>query len=118
MEDAAAGALGGGLNEEEYTHHPDLYFPDGDIILAVANDGNTTLLRLHRFLLTHYSTVFKDMFAFPSNPQINEIYEGAPIVRMSDAYDDLVGLVNALYNPERVAWLSIFLSHYNMKAGQ
>lgn len=110
MEDAAASAFGDGLNEEEYTHHPNLYFPDGDIILAVANDGYTTLLRLHRFLLAHYSTVVKDMFAFPSNLQVNEMYEGAPVVRMSDAYDDLVGLVNALYNPsESLSYLSFHL---------
>lgn len=82
--------------------HPNLYFQDGDVILSapLPSDKGTTLLRVHRVVLSHHSPVFKDMFAFPSNPQVNEMLDGVPVVRMPDDGDELAGLISAFYNPE------------------
>ena len=81
-------------------HHPSLYFPDGDIIFSVLNEGHPTLLRLHRVMLSHFCATFRDILAIPSDPQVNETYEGVPVIVMPDPYNDVVGLINALYAPE------------------
>ena len=83
-------------------HHPSLYFPDGDIILSVLNKGQPTLLRLHRVMLSHFSVTFKDILAIPSDPQVNEMYEGVPVIVMHDPYEDFTRMINVLYTPEYV----------------
>lgn len=84
--------------------HSELYFLDGDIVLSAVNtceDGKPILLlRVHKFMLSHHSVVFKDMFAFPSIPQVNEVYDGVSLVRMPDNASDLIRLIGALYNPQ------------------
>ena len=94
-ESPVADALGSGP-----IHHETMYFADGDIILSVMNGERPTFLRLHRFMLSHFSPIFKDMLSIPSNPQVNGMYEGVPIVVMPDPYEGLVGLVKVLYAPE------------------
>lgn len=82
------------------THHPNLYFPDGGIILSAMNDQERVFLCVHRFILSHHSPIFQDMLALPFNAQINELYEEIPVVTMPDTYEDLVRLVTILYAPE------------------
>lgn len=81
-------------------HHPSLYFPDGDIIFSVLNEGRPTLLRVHRLVLAHFSLTFRDILSIPSHSEANEMKEGVPVVSMLDPYIDFVGLINALYSPE------------------
>lgn len=82
-------------------HHEDLYFSDGDIVLSAVNAASKdeVLLRVHKLILSHNSPVFRDMFAFPAGPQVNEMYDDVPVVRMPDDAADLVSLVRVLYNP-------------------
>lgn len=86
--------------EPQFIHHETLYFPDGDIILSVPKHNDTVALRLHRFMLSHHSSVFRDMFSLPPNSQVNETYDGVPVVRMSDDCEHLTKAIGALYNPE------------------
>lgn len=83
-------------------HHTRLYFPDGDVVLSAGDAGskNAIILRVHRFMLSHHSPVFKDMFAFPAGPNINETYDGVPVVQMPDNPNDLASLIEVLYYPE------------------
>ena len=83
-------------------HHPSLYFPDGDIILSVLGEERPTrtLLRLHRVMLSHFSTTFRDILSIPADPQANEMHDGVPVIAMPDPYEDFVGLISALYSPE------------------
>lgn len=86
-------------------HHDKLYFPDGDIILSAISvaeslSKTSVLLRVHKFILSHHSAVFKDMFSLSEVPEINKMYDGVPVVDMTDSAEDLVGLVTALYDPK------------------
>ena len=64
-----------------------------------AASKDEVLLRVHKLILSHNSPVFRDMFAFPAGPQVNEMYDDVPVVRMPDDAADLVSLVRVLYNP-------------------
>ena len=44
-------------------------------------EDSTVAFRLHRFMLSHHSPVFKDTFTLPINMQMNKMYEGVPVVR-------------------------------------
>lgn len=85
-------------------HHDALYFPDGDIVLSAdvtkGISRSTILLRVHRFMLSHNSVIFRDMFSVPTNPEVNEVYDGVSVVRMSDNGEDLACLIGALYDLE------------------
>ncbi|KAH9948096.1 hypothetical protein B0H21DRAFT_263908 [Amylocystis lapponica] len=100
-------------NSPQVVHHPTLYFSNGDIILSaptVASGGNTVLprqlFRVHRFILSHHSHVFADMFSLPipenAGNAVNEMYERAPLIALSDDASDLASLLSALYDPSTV----------------
>ena len=89
--------------------HPDLYFPDGDVVLAVqqtpkADDPaegplKCTLFRVHKFLLKHHSTTFSNLFA-DADATPTEVYDGVPLAEMyGDKAEDFALLLSYLYNP-------------------
>ena len=86
--------------------HPDLYFPDGDVVLAVKQTPHSaedlpkyTLFRVHKFLLKHHSTTFSNLFA-DANAVPASVYDGVPRVEMyGDRAEDFAVLLNYLYNP-------------------
>ncbi|PIL28644.1 hypothetical protein GSI_08686 [Ganoderma sinense ZZ0214-1] len=87
--------------------HPDLYFPDGDVILAVKQTPHSgaveppkyTLFRVHKFLLKHHSTTFANFFA-DANVAPAEVYDGVPLAEMfGDRAEDFAVLLDYLYNP-------------------
>ncbi|TDL14656.1 hypothetical protein BD410DRAFT_180950 [Rickenella mellea] len=83
-------------------HHESLYFPDGDVVLSAKNDdGSKLFFRVHKFILSLHSPVFKDMFSLPT-PREDSVqrYDGvSQVVEMSDRPDDLASLLLALYQP-------------------
>ena len=89
--------------------HPDLYFPDGDVVLAVqqtpkADDPaegplKCTLFRVHKFLLKHHSAPLGHLFEDASVTS-DETYDGVPMATMhGDRAEDLGMLLNYIYNP-------------------
>ena len=90
--------------------HPDLYFPDGDVVLAVqqtpkADDPaegppvKCTLFRVHKFLLKHHSTTFSNLFA-DADATPTEVYDDVPLAEMyGDKAEDFALLLSYLYNP-------------------
>ena len=61
----------------EWTRHPDLYFPDGTIILVV----QSVVFRVYHGLLSTRSEVFDDMIAIGSTTATHsEVYDGCPVV--------------------------------------
>ena len=91
--------------------HPDLYFADGDVVLAVKQtseskpddptDGRPkySLFRVHKFLLKHHSSVFANFFA-DANAAPTEVFDDVPLAAMfGDKADDLAMLLDYLYNP-------------------
>ncbi|PSR75832.1 hypothetical protein PHLCEN_2v8864 [Hermanssonia centrifuga] len=93
-----------GINSSAPKRHSTLYLHDGDIILSSPNNDNTNVLfRVHRAILTHHSAVFSSILSIPSPPESNEIYEGAPLIQLTEDANDVEALVNALYNPSTIA---------------
>ncbi|KIP07179.1 hypothetical protein PHLGIDRAFT_45454, partial [Phlebiopsis gigantea 11061_1 CR5-6] len=79
--------------------HPTFYLPFGDLIVQSAADakGTSTLFRVNKSLLAFNSPVFADMFTLP-NTSTQELYDGAPIVRVTDTAEDLTAVCSALYD--------------------
>ncbi|KLO08401.1 hypothetical protein SCHPADRAFT_859095 [Schizopora paradoxa] len=85
--------------------HDILWYTDGDVVLAT----DTFLFKVHKFILSMQSSVFRDMFAFPaidsaqgaSNPdgeEVQEMYEGLPMVVLAgDKGEEVVHLLRTLY---------------------
>ncbi|KAI1782984.1 hypothetical protein LXA43DRAFT_848584, partial [Ganoderma leucocontextum] len=91
--------------------HPDLYFQDGDVVLAVKQapmsdeePRNYTLFRVHRFLLKHHSATFANLFA-DANAAPTEVYDGVPLAEMhGDKAEDFALLLSYLYNPSSLVF--------------
>ncbi|KIP07405.1 hypothetical protein PHLGIDRAFT_423278 [Phlebiopsis gigantea 11061_1 CR5-6] len=79
-----------------------LYFPDGNIVLRSAENvqGVATLFRVHKGVLALNSAVFAGMFSLPAAaPDVQEVYDGVPLVTLTDSAADLEALLRALYDP-------------------
>ncbi|TFY54802.1 hypothetical protein EVG20_g9562 [Dentipellis fragilis] len=90
-------------NAMAFEHHKELYFSDGNVALIAPShkkhkDLSETLIvfRLHQLMLAIHSPVFKDMFTFPATPDV-ELYEGVPLVRMTDNASDLEAFLGVIY---------------------
>ena len=94
--------------------HPSLYHADGDIILAAsASPELRQLFRVHKLFLAHHSDVFKDMLQLGQGAQVDAIYDGVPVVAMSDKAEDLAALLDIIYNPTYVWWRPTHKRHLN-----
>ena len=89
--------------------HPDLYFADGDVVLAaklkqtpeskdVEERPRYQLFRVHKFLLKHRSPTFTNFFGDASAAP-TEVYDGVPLAEMhGDKAEDFALLLGYLYN--------------------
>ncbi|GJE95291.1 hypothetical protein PsYK624_114740 [Phanerochaete sordida] len=82
-------------------HDDKLYLADGDLAIcsAAADDGTTTVFRVHKAVMAHNSPVFRGMFGLPAAPAAQDCYDGASLVRVTDTAEELRALLDALYNP-------------------
>ncbi|TCD63778.1 hypothetical protein EIP91_004961 [Steccherinum ochraceum] len=69
---------------KEWAKHKDLWFDDGNVILAAGN----TLFRVYRGLLANASPIFRDMFSIPQ-PADAETMEGCQVVYLDDPEWDM-----------------------------
>lgn len=78
----------------------DLWFADGNIIIQVSYPDKTQerLYKLHRGVLGHHSTIFKDLFEVASSNS-SQTFEGLPFVDLHDDPADLDYFLRALYDP-------------------
>ncbi len=84
---------------------------DGDIVLAAptttskgSGDGSkstTLLFRVDKVFLRRRSQIFADMFAISDSQKESpqELYNGVPLVHLSDDAKDVGHLLEALYSP-------------------
>lgn len=82
-------------------HHNSLYLEDGSICLTSAlpdSPSPRTVFRVHKSLLARHSSVFKDMFALPTDIGDQDQHEGLPLVIMQDHTNDIEALLLALYD--------------------
>lgn len=99
---------------DTFQRHPVLYFADGNVCLSathglaahVCTEVNEVhvpaqpleiVFRVHQSVLSLHSPIFKDLFALPSPPEVNDTYDKAPLVRMPDRADELEALLKAFY---------------------
>lgn len=78
--------------------HPVLYLATGDLVLSVDTSNSKTLFCVHKGVLSHHSVVFADMFALPSIVDVNDTYDGRPLVHLHDNCDEVEAFLNCLYN--------------------
>ena len=87
------------LSESSHTgepvRSPDYWFEDGNIVLQAEN----TQFRIHKGILARHSSVFKDMVGIPQPSTSEEdLVEGCPLVRLSDAAKDWTNVLSIIYD--------------------
>ncbi|KAF6759212.1 hypothetical protein DFP72DRAFT_885978 [Ephemerocybe angulata] len=86
-----------GSSGDTLTFHPDFCYEDGSIILLV-NSPTETAFKVHKGLLSQYSSVFKDMTSLSLTNDSGLLVYGSeselPVVRLRQ--DDAVGLSSVL----------------------
>ncbi len=77
--------------------HPEIWYNDGNIVLV----AGATAFRIYRGLIAGQSTVFSDLFA-SSTSSLDEIFEGCPVIHLSDSPYDLAHLLRVLLPQSRI----------------
>lgn len=88
-------------------------------------EDSRVLFRVHKSILSKHSPVFEGMFALPevaSGPEnagaenlpgsLDEMYEGAPVVELSDTEEQVEMLLGVFYDPLCVCSTTIALAAY------
>lgn len=79
--------------------HPTLWFEDGNILLRAED----VLFKVYKGFLCKQSSVFADMLSLPQpSTAAEDLCDGCPIVRMSDASAALEVLLSAMFDYECV----------------
>ncbi|KAJ6588153.1 hypothetical protein B0H19DRAFT_978031 [Mycena capillaripes] len=73
----------------------ELWFEDGNLVIQ----AGTSLFRVYRGVLRRASSVFDDMLSFPQPPD-SELFEGCPVVRLTDSEAEVEVFLKALFDPE------------------
>ncbi|PIL28645.1 hypothetical protein GSI_08687 [Ganoderma sinense ZZ0214-1] len=91
-----------------FERHPDLYYSDGDVVLAVKQTTKPdkledppmyTLFRVDKLMLKRHSVTFANFFA-DADAAPTEVYDGVPLAEMhGDKAEDFALLLNYLYHP-------------------
>ncbi len=67
----------------DITHDKHFWFDDGNVVIVARGMG----YKVYKGLLAAQSPVFHDLFASASHAE--EVYDGCPVVRLSDSPQDL-----------------------------
>ncbi|KAJ8518524.1 hypothetical protein ONZ45_g4436 [Pleurotus djamor] len=93
------------------------YFDDGSIALSAHEDPDDQesivfVFRVHASMLARESTVFADMMKLSAtSDDIQDTYNGAPLVHLHDRAEHVQGFLRAIYDP-----LKVFANEYSAKA--
>lgn len=84
-----------GTNESnDFYFDKNFYFDDGNIILVT--EGRA--FKIHKGVLSRHSVFFRDIFALANESSGSESHEGCQILRLPDSKQDVVYLLQALYD--------------------
>nr|VWO97847.1 Phosphotransferase (EC [Ganoderma boninense] len=98
------------ISPSGFERHPDLYFSDGDVVLAVKQTPKSEdedeerqpkyqLFRVHKFMLKLHSPAFSNFFA-DADATPAEVYDGVSLAEMhGDKAEDFALLLSYLYKP-------------------
>ncbi|GJE95290.1 hypothetical protein PsYK624_114730 [Phanerochaete sordida] len=77
------------------------YLADGDLAIcsALSLGDSVTVFRVHKVVMAYHSPVFRSMLGLPPVPGTQEMYDDAPVVRVTDSAEELRALLDALYDP-------------------
>lgn len=90
MEPSGTDPLSG---DSHWIRHPDFYMDDGSVVLLAEN----TLFRVYLKWLEKKSEVFSQLASFENvQPPDSEMYDGCPLIRLSDTAEDLSHFLGAL----------------------
>lgn len=82
------------------THHPELYFPDGSVVLLCPTETETRVaFKVFKSLLAANSEIFHDALAM-EQPREEEIYDGCPVITCYDDPTDMECLLKATMFPQ------------------
>ena len=93
-----------GNESDRHLRYEDLWFEDGSVVIVAGE----LRLKLHRTTLARYSSVFRDMFQIV-DPASNDVYEGCPVVQVTDNPQYLVLFFNIIYDGIRQCVTNISL---------
>ncbi|KAF8963105.1 hypothetical protein BDZ97DRAFT_1821782 [Flammula alnicola] len=79
--------------EAPIVRHPEFYFSDGSVVVIVER----TAFRIHQSVLARHSEVFNGMWDVPQ-PSKAEMYDGCPMVVLSDSVNDFVDVMRVIYD--------------------
>ena len=75
----------------------EVWFEDGNIVVVAQN----TAFRFHKSVVSLHSSVFRDLFSIPQpslmGEEVDETFDGCPVVRVSDTSYDFRELIRAIY---------------------
>ncbi|KAM5544045.1 hypothetical protein V8D89_002231 [Ganoderma adspersum] len=75
---------------------PELWFEDGNVVIV----AGTAAFRVHTGVLSRHSEVFRDTFGVPrpALPAPSDVFDGQPVVHVSDSANDFKQLLGMLYD--------------------
>lgn len=90
-----------GFKAADLERHEDLWYEDGNIVIS----SGKVAFRVHKSILSRHSpTLAKALTPAPKSEQL----DGCPVVRLSDAVEDITNLLSVLYYSKKEA-ISSFL---------
>jgi hypothetical protein len=80
-------------SDVKWTRHPDWYMDDGSVVLL----AESTVFRVYLRWFGKKSEVFSQLASFDNvQPLDSEMYDGCPLIRLSDTAQDLDYLLVAM----------------------
>ncbi|KAM5544055.1 hypothetical protein V8D89_002241 [Ganoderma adspersum] len=100
MRDATDGPLAApeDVSDGSIKRDSEVWFEDGNIVII----AQTTAFRFHKTVVAIHSSVFRDLFSIPrpspTGEEVDETFDGCPVVRVSDTSYDFRELIRAIYS--------------------
>ena len=96
------------VGSDEWKRHPDLYMPDGTMVLLTGD----VVFKVYPGLLAMHSDVFKGMTSLSKHePEEAEKYDGCSLVRLTDDPEDLAHFLKATMGIRYAAFILSRLPH-------
>lgn len=86
--------LSSSSNEQTVIKSDNIWFEDGNIVLQTA----TKRYRVHKGVLATHSSIFKDMLSLPQPVEETEVFEGCPVIHLTDLTEDWDELLPLFYS--------------------
>ncbi|GJJ15883.1 hypothetical protein Clacol_010161 [Clathrus columnatus] len=75
-----------------------MWHDSGDVLLHVHDRGTEYKFRVHQFILSMHSLVFRDMFQLGTQSKQNVLVNDLPVIPLMDPVEDVCFLLSAFYN--------------------